>query len=165
MPKLSAASQKRPSARLKKGAAILAALVLLVGGFEGLRTVAYRDPVGIPTICFGETRGVKMGDKATAEQCRVMLGDRLIEFSSGVDRCLTGYVPDKVYMAFVSFAYNVGTGAFCGSTLVRKANAGDLVGACNELPKWVRAKGIVLPGLVNRRAAEQKLCLEGARGK
>lgn len=149
-------------ARLRKGSAALAVVVALVGGFEGLRTYAYRDPVGIPTICFGETRGVKMGDTATVEQCQQMLGDRLVEFSAGVDRCLTANVPAQSYAAFVSFAYNVGTGAFCSSTLVKKANAGDLVGACNQLPRWTRAAGIVLPGLVNRRSQEQALCLEGA---
>ncbi len=150
------------TSRLKKGGAILVTLTALVGSFEGLREYAYRDPVGIPTICFGETRGVKIGDHKTAEECRTMLGDRLVEFAAGVDRCLTYRVPDKVYVAFVSFAYNVGVGAFCGSTLAKLANAGRLVAACNELPKWVRTRGIVLPGLVNRRAAEQKLCLEGA---
>ena len=147
--------------RLKKGSAALVALIALVGGFEGLRTTAYRDPIGIPTICFGETRGVSMGDTATVAECKVMLGDRLVEFAAGVDRCLTYPVPDKTYAAFVSLAYNIGTGAFCKSTLVRKANAGDIEGACNQLPRWNRAGGVVWPGLTNRRAVERELCLEG----
>lgn len=149
--------------RLKKGTAVFAALVAMVGGFEGLRTYAYRDPVGIPTICFGETRGVQMGDTATVAECKTMLGDRLLEFSAGVDRCLTVRVPDKTYAAFVSFAYNVGVGAFCGSTLARKANAGDIRGACDQLPRWNRAGVLVLPGLTKRRAEERALCLEGLR--
>jgi lysozyme len=150
-------------ARLNKGAAIFATLVALVGGFEGLRTYAYRDPVGIPTICYGETRGVKMGMTKTVDECKDMLGDRLIEFSSGIDRCLTNEaaIPDKTYGAFVSFAYNVGVGAFCGSTLARKANSGDLVGACNQLTRWTKAGGIELPGLVKRRNEEKALCLSG----
>ena len=147
--------------RLKKGSAVLVALTGLVGGFEGLREYAYRDPVGIPTICFGETRGVHIGDHKTADECKTMLGNRLLEFSAGVDRCLTAPVPDNAYMAFVSFAYNVGVGAFCSSTLVKKANSGDLKGACNELGKWTRASGIVLPGLVERRRVERELCLYG----
>lgn len=150
--------------RLQKGAAVFAVLVAFVAGWEGLRTSAYLDVVSVPTICFGETRGVKMGDTATVAQCKEMLGDGLIEFAAGVDRCLTYRVPDKSYAAFVSLAYNIGTGAFCRSTLVRKANAGDIVGACNELPKWNRAGGKVVRGLSNRRAAERELCLEGARG-
>lgn len=148
--------------RLRKGSAIAVALVALVGGFEGLRTVAYRDPIGIPTICFGETRGVQMGDTATVAECRTMLGDRLVEFSTGVDRCLTAPVPDKSYTAFVSLAYNIGVGAFCRSTLVRLANAGKLVEACNQLSVWTRAGGFTLPGLVARREKERALCLEGA---
>lgn len=148
--------------RVKKGAAILAAMVALIGGYEGLRTVAYRDVVGIPTVCFGETRGVEMGDSYTVEQCKTMLGEGIIEFSAGVDRCLTAYVPDKSYTAFVSLAYNIGTGAFCRSTVVRKANAGDLVGACNAITMWNKGGGRVLQGLVNRRADEKRLCLEGA---
>lgn len=156
--------QARTKSRLKKGGAALALCCALVGGFEGLRTVAYRDVVGVPTICFGETRGVKIGDRRTAEECRTMLGDRLIEFSAGVDRCLTRRVPDKTYAAFVSFAYNVGTGAFCGSTLVRKANAGDLAAACNELLKWDKAGGRRVAGLTRRRREERALCLEGIGG-
>lgn len=148
--------------RVKKGAAVLAALVALVGGYEGLRTVAYRDVVGIPTVCFGETRGVKMGDSYTVEQCKTMLGNGLIEFAAGVDRCLTANVPDKSYTAFVSLAYNIGTGAFCRSTVVRKANAGDLVGACNAISMWDKAGGRVIRGLTIRRADEKRLCLEGA---
>jgi len=147
--------------RLTKGSAAFAAVVAMVAGFEGLRTAAYRDPVGIPTICFGETKGVKMGDKKTADECRDLLGDRLIEFSQGVDKCLKVEVPAYTYAAFVSFSYNVGVGAFCSSTLVKKANAGDIMGACNELPRWTRAKGIELPGLVARRAEERRWCLLG----
>ena len=63
--------------------------------------------------------------------------------------------------ALVSFTYNIGGQAFCSSTLVRKLNAGDTVGACNELSRWTRAKGIELPGLVKRRAAERAMCLQG----
>ena len=145
----------------------MAAAVALVGAWEGLRTVAYRDIVGIPTVCFGETRGVKMGDRYTVEECKAMLGNALVEFETGMRACLKNpdTLPDKVYVSFLSFSYNVGTGAFCRSTLVRKANAGDLTGACNELPKWNRAGGKVVRGLVNRRAEEQKICLEGVRGK
>lgn len=147
--------------RFKKGAAVLAALVALVGGYEGLRTVAYRDVVGIPTVCFGETRSVNMGDSYTVDQCKVMLGNGLAEFAIGVDKCLTYPVPDKSYTAFVSLAYNIGTGAFCKSTVVRKANAGDIAGACNAMTVWNRAGGRVIQGLVNRRADEKRLCLEG----
>jgi lysozyme len=151
--------------RLKKNAAMAAACVALVGGFEGLRTYAYRDPVGIPTICFGETRGVQMGDTATVAECKAMLADRLVEFETGMRKCLAApdRVPDPSYTAFLSFTYNVGTGAFCKSTLRRKVDAGDLRGGCDELLKWDKAAGIRLPGLTKRRQAERILCLKGVR--
>lgn len=151
--------------RLKKGAAITGVVVTLVGGFEGLRTVAYRDPVGIPTICFGETKNVRMGMTATVEECKGMLTESLVEHERGMAKCLRDpdSIPDKTYGAFVSFTYNVGVGAFCRSTLARKANAGDLASACNQLLFWTRAGGIKLPGLVKRREAERELCLEGLK--
>lgn len=148
--------------RIVKGTTIGVVAIALVGTFEGLRTVAYRDPVGIPTVCFGETRGVKMGDSYTIVQCKTMLGDRLAEFESGVISCLKnpGMVPDGAYVASISFAYNVGISAFCNSTFKKKLDAGDIKGACDELPKWVKARGIYLPGLAKRRAAEREICLK-----
>ncbi|SFV31410.1 lysozyme [Devosia crocina] len=151
----------------KRGAMALALVVSFVGGWEGMRTTAYRDIVGVPTICFGETRGVKMGDTATVEECKTMLGDGIVEFAAAVDKCLTveDRLPHKTYAAFVSLSYNIGTGAFCRSTLVRKANLGDFLGACDQLLVWNRAGGKVVQGLVNRRKAEHAMCLEGLAGK
>jgi len=154
------------TSRLKKAGkmtAIGAAAIALVGAWEGLRTVAYRDVVGIPTVCFGETRGVKMGDSYTVEECKAMLGDGLIEFEQGIRSCLVApdSIPANSYVAFLSLSYNIGQRAFCRSTVARKANAGDIVGACNAIPMWNRAGGKVVKGLVNRRADERRLCLEG----
>lgn len=155
---------KPNNSRLKKSGAVMAAAIALVSAWEGVRTVAYRDIVGIPTVCFGETRGVKMGDRYTMEECRAMLGDALVEFETGMRKCLTNpdTIPDKSYVAFLSLSYNIGTGAFCGSTVARRANAGDIRGACNAIPAWNKAGGKVVTGLVNRRAEEQKICLQGA---
>jgi lysozyme len=152
------------NSRLKKSGALMAAAVALVGAWEGLRTVAYRDVVGIPTVCFGETRGVKMGDRYTVDECKAMLGDALVEFEAGMRKCLTApdKVPAKSYVAFLSLSYNIGTGAFCRSTVARRANAGDYRGACNAIPAWNKAGGRVVKGLVNRRAEEQRICLQGA---
>jgi lysozyme len=149
--------------RLKMGSTIAAAAVALVASWEGVKTVAYKDIVGIPTVCFGETRGVKMGDRYSMDDCRAMLGDALVEFEQGMRACLTrpDAIPDKPYVAFLSLSYNIGTRAFCGSTVARKANAGDIKGACNSIPAWNRAGGRVVKGLVNRRAEEQRICLEG----
>jgi lysozyme len=142
-----------------------AALIALATGtisyFEGRELRAYQDIVNVWTICDGETKGVKPGDVATAAQCDAMLARNLRTYEAGLDRCLTGYVPGQVKVAFLSWTYNVGVGAACGSTLIRKANAGDVTGACNELTKWNRAGGRVVRGLTVRREAERKLCLEG----
>lgn len=145
----------------RKVAGWTAVCVACVSGFEGLRTVAYRDPVGIPTICFGETKNVSIGDTATADQCAGLLSERLSEFNMGVDSCVRVPLTDARRASFVSFSYNVGTNAFCRSTLVRKLNAGDTAGACDELLKWNKAAGIPLPGLTKRRQAERELCREG----
>lgn len=134
----------------------------LVAGAEGLRTVAYRDPVGIPTICFGETRGVHMGDRATVDQCKALLADRLAGFEAEVRACLgAAPIPDASIAAFTSFAYNVGTPKFCASTIAAKARVGDLAGACDQLPRWDRAGGVPLPGLTKRRKEERDLCRAG----
>ena len=142
-------------------ATVIAAAVSIVQPWEGRELKAYQDIVGVWTICDGETRGVKPGQVATPAECDQMLYRTLTEFKIGLDKCLTYPVPTKTGAALLSWTYNVGVGAACGSTLVRKANAGDLRGACNELPKWNRAGGKVIRGLTNRRLAEQKLCLEG----
>jgi lysozyme len=152
-----------PKTRLGKGSALGAALVVLVGGFEGLRTAAYADPVGIPTICFGSTKGVRLGQTKTVDECKALLTDELIHHEQGMRACLRDPdgLPAPTYGAFVSFTFNVGVGAFCKSTLARKANAGDLSGACNELLRWDRAGGVRWPGLTKRRKAERDLCLKG----
>lgn len=158
-------SSPMKTSRLKKGAVVAALAVATVGGFEGVRTVAYRDVIGVPTVCFGETRGVHMGDRYSLAECREMLKDGLVEFETGMQKCIKNpdAIPDKSYVAFLSFSYNVGIGAFCHSTLNRKLNAGDLRGACNELPKWNKAGGRAIWGLTNRRKEERKLCLGGLR--
>lgn len=151
--------------RLKKSGALMAAAIALVGAWEGMRTVAYKDIVGVPTVCFGETRGVKMGDRYTAEECKVMLGDGLADFETGIRKCLArpDDIPEKSYVAMLSLSYNIGAGAFCKSTVVRLANMGDIRGACEAIPKFNKAGGRVIKGLVNRRAEERKICLEGLK--
>lgn len=148
-------------AATRKRAAWLTIAVASVAGFEGLRTVAYKDPVGIPTICFGETVGVRMGDRASIEQCKDMLADSLSKADAAVMRCTRRPMTDERRAALVSFTYNVGGAAYCGSTVARKLNAGDVFGGCNELSRWVYARGVKLPGLVNRREEERKMCLKG----
>lgn len=144
-------------------AAALGLLITLVGTWEGRSLQAYRDIVGVPTICYGETRGVEMGDVATPAECNTLLAKGLREFSEGIDACLTRPVPDKVRVAFVSLAYNIGVAGFCGSSVVRRANAGLLPQACDAILMWDKAGRPLKPvrGLTLRRQAERELCLEG----
>ena len=145
----------------RKVAAWATVAVSLVGGFEGLRTFAYKDPVGIPTICFGETLGVRMGDRKTPEECKNMLELRLEGFYGGAVACvprLATQSPERI-SAHVSLVYNIGVGAYCQSTVARRANAGDWSGSCDAFLMWNKAKGIPLPGLARRRAEERRLCL------
>lgn len=151
--------------RLKKGSSVAAAAVAIVGGFEGLRQVAYPDPAtgSKPwTICYGETKGVQPGDRYTIAQCKAMLEDSLQEYAAGIDRCVTVPLPDKRYVALISFAYNVGTGAACNSSVVKLINVGATKAGCDALLKWNKAAGIVFPGLAKRRQKEREFCLEGA---
>lgn len=147
--------------RLKKNAAVAALCCAVVGGFEGVRQVAYLDPVGIPTACFGETKNIKLGMRFTRPECEGMLLSSLEEHERGMIACTKVDLPDERFVALLSFTYNVGAGAYCKSTLVRKLNAGDTRGACDELLRWDRARGIRLPGLTKRRQAERELCLRG----
>lgn len=155
-------SAARPG-RLRKGAAAAGLAVAVVGGFEGLRQVAYRDVVGVPTVCYGETRGVRMGDRHTRPECDAMLLKRLGEFAAGVERCTPSAVtmPDARYVAHVSLAYNIGVSAYCKSSVSRLENAGQTAASCDAFLKWNRAGGVVFPGLTRRRQAERALCREG----
>lgn len=147
----------------KKSTGWLVIALVTVTGFEGMVLKPYRDRLAnnILTVCMGETRGVQLGDIYTEDQCRELLKNGLIEFEKELQKCITTPMSDKTKAAIVSWSWNVGTNAACKSTLVKKLNVGDMVGACNELIKWNRADGKVLHGLVKRREAERKLCLSG----
>ncbi|GAB5431301.1 MAG: hypothetical protein EpisKO_06710 [Epibacterium sp.] len=144
---------------LAGGGIALASAIGFIGQWEGLRTEAYRDIVGVWTVCYGETKGVRPGDSYSKAECDAKLAREIIAYEVALDRCLTADVPTGMKVALVSWTYNVGPGAACRSTLVRKANAGDLTGACNELPRWNRAGGRVIRGLTNRRMSERAMCL------
>jgi lysozyme len=160
-----------------KGAAWVTICVSCVSGFEGLRTIAYKDPVGIPTICFGETHGVKLGDKATPAECKDMLADRVVEFSIRLqaEDCLGSETWNRLFpktqAALVSIVYNVGPGKYgvkdglCElkthkrpSTMVSRFRAGADKLGCQEFMNWANPP---LPGIKRRRTEEMNLCLAG----
>ena len=149
--------------RLKKGGSAALLAVAVVGGFEGLRQAAYRDVVGVPTVCYGETRGVRMGMKFTKPECDAMLLKGLDEFADGVEKCTftARNMPEKRYVAHVSLAYNIGVGGYCKSSVSRLENAGQTRASCDAFLKWNKAGGITFPGLTRRRQAERAMCLEG----
>lgn len=153
-----------PRIKSKRAATVTAAACALVAGYEGLSLTSYPDSVNVATICYGETRGVKMGDAATKAECDAMLLAAMHEYGAAVDACAPK-LPDPSYIAFTSAAYNIGIRAFCTSSMARKANAGDLAGACDALSLWnkVTLAGVKvsLPGLTRRRQEERALCLEG----
>lgn len=145
--------------KTKVGTGVIAAAIGLVAAWEGRSLVAYVDPVGIPTICEGYTHGVKLGDVATTERCDALTEQEVRKALAVVDRSVPQPLPEGVRAALASFVYNVGPGAYGGSTLLRKLRAGDLSGACNQLPRWVYAGGKKLRGLERRREAERRICL------
>ena len=140
---------------------VIAAAVSLVATYEGRSLVAYLDPVSIPTICEGYTQGVKLGDVATPEQCDELTRQEVVKALAVVDKSVSRPLPDGVRVALTSFVYNVGAGAYGGSTLLRLLRAGDIRAACNQLPRWVYAGGKKLRGLERRREAERQICLSG----
>ncbi|WP_186102456.1 lysozyme [Burkholderia gladioli] len=166
------------------GAAAAALLISIVPGFEGQRNVGYLDPVGIPTKCMGDTTDVVVGKRYSDEECRESLDRQLIVHAEPVLRCTPSLAGHPFQLAAaVSFAYNVGAEAYCGSTVARWFNAGAWPAACRGMnegddgkPRWVfancravrdpktgQSKTVcdTLPGLVKRRAAERSLCERG----
>jgi lysozyme len=143
--------------------AATAAVLAIAGGmlikpFEGKENKTYLDPINIPTVCYGHTgRDVKLGQVRTDAECEALLQKDMQIALADVDRC-TPNLPVNARAALTSFAFNVGGEKYCASTLAKKAKAGDLRGACAELPRWIYAGGKPLNGLIKRRAAERAVC-------
>ena len=134
----------------------------LICGFEGLKLKAYDDGVGVWTIGFGTTiypNGIKVkkGDTCTTEQAKAYMAHDLKKFESAVNSAVTVPINQNQFDALVSLTYNIGTGAFKESTLLKKLNAGDCRGASAQFVVWNKGGGKVMQGLVNRRAVEREL--------
>lgn len=144
----------------KIGAVAAALVVTFVAGREGYVPRVHRDPIGRLAACYGhDDPALKMGTTYTREQCVAMLEEDLAKHAD-VIKCFKVDLTEGQKVAVVSFAFNVGVQAVCGSTLTKKANAGaPPVEWCGELRRWVMAGGRELPGLVARRKAEEALCL------
>jgi GH24 family phage-related lysozyme (muramidase) len=129
--------------------------------FEGFRANAYIDAVGVPTIGYGTTqingKPVQMGTSISEQEATKLMAQDLGQFENTVNRAVKVAINNNQFSAMVSFTYNVGSGAFTDSTLLKKLNQGDYSGAANEFGRWVHGDGKVLPGLVTRRAAEKAM--------
>lgn len=156
----------------KAGAAGAGAIILacsFIQPWEGLWTTAKVDAIGTGrpvTVCYGATKAelpsLKAGQKFTPEECSDLLKKSLPKYWNGIAPSIHVELPDKAKAALISAAYNAGSVAVSKSPMVAKMNAGDLKGGCNAFATWyIRAQGRVVKGLVNRRASEKQLCLEG----
>lgn len=150
----------------KIGAAVAIATAIAIPA-EGLRRTAYSDPTDVRTVCFGTTRNVIENKVYSIEECKALLTDDMRAAVEAVERCHPG-LPVNVLAAFGDAAYNLGPKIACdrrNSTAARLLDAGDIEGACRQLPRWDRGRiaGVLipLPGLAKRRKAEMELCLQG----
>jgi lysozyme len=143
----------------------VAALSLTALGFVGI--LGYEGysgetiipiPGDVPTIGFGTTEGVKHGDTITPPQAVKRALKDVQKFEGAIKQCVKVPLHQYEYDVFVSLSYNIGTGAFCSSTLVRKLNEQDYSGACAEISRWVYANGKKIQGLINRRERERAMC-------
>lgn len=136
---------------------INAAGLHIIKDSEGLRLKAYTCPAGVWTIGYGSTGPhVTPGLVITEARAEELLREDLARFEAFVaDKCAPA--TDNQFSALVSFAFNLGNGALKDSTLRRKHMEGDYVGAAAEFPKWNKAGGRVLAGLVKRRQREAQL--------
>ncbi len=136
----------------------------LLKSFEGCELTAYQDSVGVWTIGYGWTQPVNgkpvgKGMTITQDTADSLLCSGVVQYEKGVTGLVKVSVNQNQFDALVDFAYNLGVKALEGSTLLKKLNAGDYAGAADEFPKWNKAGGKVLNGLVKRRAAERSLFL------
>ena len=164
MPKIPLPLKGKKGLAALVGAVAATLLLTTVPVHEGEVLSTYYDPVGIATVCYGDTDPAMAvpGASYTREECLQSLERQLIAHAGPVLECAPGVTasPDMT-AAFVSLAYNIGTSAFCRSTVARRFNSGDYQGACAAIEMWNRAGGRVLPGLVQRRADERAMCERG----
>lgn len=128
--------------------------------FEGCVLHAYHDGAGIPTIGWGHTAGVHMGQTCTQAQADKWLKEDLQKAIAPLSTLLKVKLNDNQFCAMASFCFNVGTGNLAKSHLLTYLNAGKFQEAAQDLLAYVHdVKGHIEPGLVRRRKAEMDLFL------
>lgn len=150
----------------RKTAALTIATALAIPA-EGIFTRWYFDPVGIATVCVGHTKSVDKSKVYTVAECKALLNKEMGDVVSRLDSCRPG-LPINVLAAFSDAAYNLGPHIACDttrSTAARLLAAGRYAEACEQLPRWNRAKvagfSVPLSGLTKRREMERQVCLAG----
>lgn len=151
--------------RIQLAALTLSAATLVgIAVHEGYRDTAYIPvPGDVPTIGFGTTGGVKMGDTITPTKALVRALQDVQRFEGAIKQCVKVPLHQNEYDAYISLSYNIGSGAFCRSTLVKKLNAQDYEGACKEILRWDNFQGKPLKGLTLRREKEYQQCISGSQ--
>lgn len=135
--------------------------------WEGLRLKAYKDGGGVWTVGYGHTKGVYPGQVITQDIANTLLIEDVWYFEQGVNDLVKVHLTQNQFDALVSFSFNVGLDidedtkaeGLGDSTLLRKLNSKDYVGAADEFLKWNKDNGKVVAGLTNRRKAERELFL------
>lgn len=136
----------------------------VIMNWEKLRLTAYQDIVGVWTIGFGHTGAeVKEGLTITLDAAKALLLSDVETAEKCVNNCVQGIITQGQFDALCSFVFNLGCTALRNSTLLRKLNSGDDVGAAEEFKRWAHAGGKTLPALVRRRAQEMAM-FEGRAG-
>ena len=132
-------------------------IIELIKHSEGLSLDAYLCPAGIPTIGYGHTHNVKIGDTCTQQEADEWLEDDFYAACNDVKAVVKVPLTDNQLDALGSFVFNLGVRKLIQSTLLKKLNSGDYQGAAQEFDKWVFAGKVKLKGLIIRRAAERKI--------
>lgn len=131
----------------------------LIKKFEGVRYQAYDDGVGVWTIGVGHTKGVVKGDKIDDRQVDEFLRQDLESAEYAVNSLVKVELRQTQFDALVSLVFNIGSGAFASSTLLKLLNKGRPEMAADQFPRWNMGGGKILLGLTKRRAAERLLFL------
>jgi len=135
----------------------------LLADLEGCRLRPYQCSAGVWTSGIGHTAGVTPARDITEREAATNLVADVLGTERRLAVCAPVEMPQHVYDAVVSFAFNVGTGAACRSTLVYFLNEKKWKQACDQLPRWVYVRGVKSTGLENRRQRERDYCLKGAQ--
>lgn len=130
----------------------------LIKSYEGWSATIYKDVAGYPTIGYGHLvlEHETFPTSISRDEGEALLRADVKRFEDGVNKYVEVPLTQNMFNALVSFSYNVGVNAFSQSTLLRKLNAGDYIGANNELSRWDKAGGQQVKGLAVRRLDEQK---------